>query len=72
MNAAEEIQVTLLASCRRQLIEEGKMVLTDAGYELTDRGLKVVAKELARYELRPALAIMLETHILNRHQCPVW
>ncbi len=72
VNAAEEIQETLLVSCRRQLIEEGKMVLTDSGYELTDRGQKVVTKELARYELRPAMAVLIETHILNRHHCPVW
>lgn len=69
---ADDINTTLLDSCRRQLIEEGKMILTDHGYELTERGLRVVEKELARYELRPGMAVLIETHILNRHQCPVW
>lgn len=69
---ADEFNMTLLASCRRQLIEEGKLVLTDHGYELTERGVMVVQKELARYELRPAMAVLIETHILNRHECPVW
>ncbi|MFC6546716.1 hypothetical protein [Cohnella cellulosilytica] len=41
MNAAEEIEETLLASCRRELIEEGKLVLTDTGYQLTELGQRL-------------------------------
>lgn len=69
---AEDSQEILLDSCRRQLIEEGKMVLTDYGYQLTERGLKAARKELERYELRPALGVLVETHILNLNECPVW
>ncbi|MFB9273430.1 ABC transporter ATP-binding protein [Cohnella cellulosilytica] len=72
MNAAEEIEETLLASCRRELIEEGKLVLTDTGYQLTELGQKAVQKELRRYEFRPAMLVMIETYVLNLHECPQW
>lgn len=73
MNAAEDIQVTLLESCRRQLIEEGKMVLTDAGYSLTERGRQAVEKELRqRYEFRPAMLTMIEVYIMNINGCSKW
>lgn len=72
MNATEELQESELASCRRLLIEEGKMVLTDAGYQLTELGQKAVQKELRRYELRPAMLVMIETYVLNVRQCAFW
>lgn len=59
--------------CRRDLLEDGKLVLTDSGYELTELGKQAVLKELRqRYEFRPAMLTMIEIYILTRHQCPVW
>ena len=53
MNAAlEESQISEQDFCRRQLIEEDKLVLTDSGYHLTERGRKIVLAELKKYELR--------------------
>lgn len=68
----EDFQDPLRESCKRQLIEEDKIVLTDSGYHLTERGMKVVRKELERYEFRPALQFMIETYILNRFEVQVW
>lgn len=69
----QETQETFEDICRRELIEEGKLVLTDSGYELTEIGEQAVLKELRqRYEFRPAMLTMIEIYILNRHQCPVW
>jgi len=61
-----------LASCRRQLLEDGLLVYGDSGYELTDKGRQHVEKELARYKLRPAMLVLIETHILNANHCSVW
>lgn len=58
--------------CLRGLIEEGKVELTDSGYQLTERGRKAVMQELRRYEHRPAMALMIEMHVLNQHQHSVW
>ncbi|WP_240421609.1 ABC transporter ATP-binding protein [Paenibacillus periandrae] len=66
------IQDSLVDACKRQLIEDGKLVLTDSGYRLTARGREAVMKELRRYELRPAMAMMLEIHVLNQHEHSVW
>lgn len=62
----------LIESCKRQLIEEGKLVLTDSGYRLTAKGREVVLKELRRYEHRPEMALMIEIHVLNQHEHSVW
>ncbi|UUZ80675.1 hypothetical protein LJK88_38460 [Paenibacillus sp. P26] len=68
----DDINELLTESCKRQLIEDGLMVLTDSGYSLTARGMKSVQKEFRRYEMRPAMAMMMEIYILNRHEVPVW
>ena len=58
--------------CMRELINEGKVELTDNGYQLTEQGRAAVMRELKRYELRPAMAIMIELHVLNQHHHSVW
>ncbi|WP_020620178.1 hypothetical protein [Paenibacillus daejeonensis] len=59
-------------TCLRELIKEGKVELTDNGYQLTERGRAAVMPELRRYEHRPAMAMMIELHVLNQHQHSVW
>jgi Mn-dependent DtxR family transcriptional regulator len=44
-------QAALVASCRRQLIEDGLMVLGDDGYRCTEKGKRLVQKELRRYQM---------------------
>ncbi|TNJ68192.1 ABC transporter ATP-binding protein [Paenibacillus hemerocallicola] len=67
-----DFQVELLASCRRQLIEDGLMVLGDSGYECTEKGKLLVQKELRRYQMRPAMMVLIETEIMTLNECSVW
>lgn len=57
---------------KRELIEEGKLVLGDDGYRLTELGRKTALRELRRYEHRPAMAMMIEIYVLNQHGHSVW
>lgn len=65
-------QATLLESCRRQLIEDGLLVLGDNGYRCTEKGKRMVQKELRRYEMRPAMLVLIENEIMNLNECSVW
>lgn len=58
--------------CRRSLIDDGLLVLDDSGYHCTEKGLKLVQKELRRYELRPGMAILIQTYVLNMNECQSW
>lgn len=68
----EVSQEEFLASCRRQLIEDGLLVFGDDGYRLTEKGKRLVEKELRRYQMRPAMLVLIETYILNVNECSVW
>ena len=64
----------LVESCKRQLIEEGKLVFGDDGYRLTAKGREAVFKEFRRLNLehRPAMSMMIEVYVLNQHEHSVW
>lgn len=61
-----------LEHCRRSLIDDGLLEFGDTGYRCTEKGAKLVDKELRRYELRPGTMILIETRILNGCNCSVW
>ncbi len=65
-------ELSLIESCRTQSIEDKMLVLTDEGYKLTAKGNKFVSKELARYELRPGMLLLIQQRILEMNEVQVW
>jgi predicted transcriptional regulator len=61
-----------MQSYRRSLIEKGLLVLDDGGYSLTQEGLQKVQKELEKYELRPEMAVLIQTHVLTANGYSSW
>lgn len=68
----DDYQESIVEWTKRQLIDEGKLELSDEGYRLTALGRKTALKELRRYEHRPAMAMMIEIYVLNQHGHSVW
>lgn len=76
-NAAEDqnvgaMQEEFLASCRRQLIEDGLMSCEDGQYLLTEKGKARVEKELQRYQMIPARLVLIQNYILEQHEIAVY
>lgn len=62
-----------VSSCRSQLIEEKLMIQEDDGrYILTPQGIEKVRKEFQRYQMRPAMMVMIEQYILQEHEITVY
>ncbi|WP_378107107.1 hypothetical protein [Cohnella cellulosilytica] len=57
---------------RGRELSTNEMLTDDEADQLTELGQKAVQKELRRYEFRPAMLVMIETYVLNLHECPQW
>jgi hypothetical protein len=69
----DDLDARILETSRKQLIEENKIVMNEDGsFILTENGIKIVKKELERYDFRPNMAILIQMYILQLHNVSVY
>jgi hypothetical protein len=69
---AAQQSIDFFEHCRNCQLQDGYLKCENGRYLLTEKGKKLVQKELKRYELRPGMMVLIEQQILEAHDLEVY